>query len=286
MVYIRSKKVKGIDYAYLVKSVWDKRKNTSSQQTIKYLGKASDIKFNDIPKEYSKDPKILAFISSYSGDRLERELLITRIQEEIFKLLVECDVKGLVRIYEKYRSLIELSSFYDDLLKPVMHNIGNLWVQGKLNVATEHVCSNATNNLIKLINEKTNKAKLNFKYKILICTPEGELHNIACNMIESLLLSKGFKIYNISPSVPLDSIVGYVKNIDPDIILISVTLEENIMAVKRLINQIRSKFSIPVVVGGEAVNQLLVGSKIDVIIMQDGSLSELVKLINSAFSTR
>ena len=105
-------------------------------------------------------------------------------------------------------------------------------------------------------------------------------------MIESLLLSKGFKIYNISPSVPLDSIVGYVKNIDPDIILISVTLEENVMAVKRLINQIRSKFPIPVVVGGEAVNQLLVGSKIDVIIMQDGSLSELVKLINSAFSTR
>jgi methanogenic corrinoid protein MtbC1 len=286
MVYIRSKEVKGIDYAYLVKSVWDKRKNTSSQQTIKYLGKASDIKFNDIPKEYSKDPKILAFISSYSGDRLERELLITRIQEEIFKLLIECDVKGLVRIYEKYCSLIELSSFYDELLKPVMHNIGNLWVQGKLDVATEHVCSNATNNLIKLINEKTNKAKLNFKYKILICTPEGELHNIACNMIESLLLSKGFKIYNISPSVPLDSIVGYVKNIDPDIILISVTLEENIMAVKRLINQIRSKFSIPVVVGGEGVNQLLVGSKIDVIIMQDGSLSELLKLINAAFSIR
>jgi methanogenic corrinoid protein MtbC1 len=148
------------------------------------------------------------------------------------------------------------------------------------------VCSNATNNLIKLINEKTNKAKLNFKYKILICTPEGELHNIACNMIESLLLSKGFKIYNISPSVPLDSIVGYVKNIYPDIILISVTLEENIMAVKRLINQIRSKFSIPVVVGGEGVNQLLVGSKIDVIIMQDGSLSELLKLINAAFSIR
>jgi len=44
MVYIRSKKVKGIDYAYLVKSVWNKRKNTSNQQTIKYLGKASDIK--------------------------------------------------------------------------------------------------------------------------------------------------------------------------------------------------------------------------------------------------
>lgn len=52
MVYIRSKKVNGIDYAYLVKSVWNTRKNTSNQQTIKYLGKASDIKIGDIPKEY------------------------------------------------------------------------------------------------------------------------------------------------------------------------------------------------------------------------------------------
>jgi methanogenic corrinoid protein MtbC1 len=90
-------------------------------------------------------------------------------------------------------------------MKPVMYNIGDFWGQGKLDVATEHVCSNMTNNLIKSINKRIDKATLNFKYKILICTPESELHNLACNMIESLLLSKGFKIYNISPSVPSDS---------------------------------------------------------------------------------
>jgi MerR family transcriptional regulator, light-induced transcriptional regulator len=286
MVYIRSKKVKGIDYAYLVKSVWNTRKNTSNQQTIKYLGKASDIKIGDIPKEYNNDPKILAFISSYSKDRQEKDSLITKIQEEIFKFLVGCNVKGLVTIYEKHRRLIELSSFYDKLMKPVMYNIGDLWEQGKLDVATEHVCSNMTNNLIKSINKRIDKATLNFKYKILICTPEGELHNLACNMIESLLLSKGFKIYNISPSVPSDSIISYVKKVEPDIILISVTLEENISAVQRLINEIRSKFHIPMVVGGAATNQIPLGSISDVIIMQNGSLSELLKLINSVFSNR
>jgi len=66
-------------------------------------------------------------------------------------------------------------------------------------------------------------------------------------MIESLLLTKGFQIYNISPSVPLDSIIRYVKNVGPDIILISVTLEENISVAERLIDEIRSKFHIPVV---------------------------------------
>ena len=286
MVYIRSKKVKGIEYAYLVKSVWNKRKNTSNQQTIKYLGKASDIKIDDIPKEYNNDPKILAFISSYSKDRQQKDSLITKIREEIFKLLVECDVKGLITIYEKYGRLIELSSFYDKLLKPVMYSIGDLWEQGKLDVATEHVCSNVTNNLIRSINEKTDKAKFNFRNKIVICTPEGELHNLACNMIESLLLSKGFQIYNISPSVPLDSIIRYVKNVGPDIILISVTLEENISVAERLINEIRSKFHIPVILGGSAAKQIPICSIIDVIIMRNGSLSEVLNLINSAYTNR
>jgi hypothetical protein len=64
MVYITSKKVKGIDYAYLVKSVWNKRKNTSNQQTIKYLGKASEIKIYEFRKStiISKDPCIHFFL--------------------------------------------------------------------------------------------------------------------------------------------------------------------------------------------------------------------------------
>jgi MerR family transcriptional regulator, light-induced transcriptional regulator len=49
MVYIRNKKVKGIGYAYLVQSVWDPKRNTSRQQTIKYLGNASQITIDDIP---------------------------------------------------------------------------------------------------------------------------------------------------------------------------------------------------------------------------------------------
>lgn len=82
MVYIRSKKVKGIDYAYLVKSVWDKTNNTSTQHTVKYLGKAPAITAEDIPMEHRQDPKILAFIASYNKNRHEKETMITRMQRD------------------------------------------------------------------------------------------------------------------------------------------------------------------------------------------------------------
>src|SRR5918994_1064428 len=65
MVYIRNKRVKGIKYAYLVQSVWDPKRNTSRQQTIKYLGNASQVTIEDIPQEYKKYSKLFGLTEFY-----------------------------------------------------------------------------------------------------------------------------------------------------------------------------------------------------------------------------
>ena len=210
MVYIRIKKVKGIDYAYLVQSIWDHKKKMSRQQTIKYLGKASQMTLADIPEEYRDDANIVAFLSAFSFYQEERKILISRIQEEMFALLSDCNVNELVDLYGKYSRLFSLTEFDDKLLKPVMYRIGDLWQKGRLDVATEHASTNTAIGLIKIINERitarTSVAQTSSQYKAVICTPDGELHGLACNMIESLLLNKGFKVYNISTSIPSDYI--------------------------------------------------------------------------------
>jgi methanogenic corrinoid protein MtbC1 len=167
-----------------------------------------------------------------------------------------------------------LRDFYDNLLKQTMYEIGELWAKGKLDIATEHVCSNTAQSLIDIINEKNLKKHSN-KAKILICTPSGELHSLARKVIESILMSKGFKVVNISPSVPAESVVSYVTDINPDIIFISITLEENIKAGRNLINKIRTNFSsILIFVGGIAItkNDRL---DLDATILQSGSLRDI-----------
>jgi len=285
MVYIRSKKVKGIDYAYLVQSVWDPKKNVSRQSTIKYLGKASEVTIEDIPEEYRDDTKILAFVSAFSSHQEERKELISRIQEEVFILLNDCNVKGLVDIYEKYSRLLGLTDFYDKLLKPVMYRIGDLWQKGQLDVATEHASTNTALGLVKIINERiTARTKEpSSRYKAVICTPDGELHGLACNMIESLLLSKGFKVYNISTSIPSDYIIDYIRDMQPDIVLVSITLVENIKSAERLIHQIHAKYNnkLPVVVGGSAFNNMkqYQNNIIDAFIINYASFGDIMKLV-------
>ena len=74
MVFLRSKIVKNESYSYLVKSKWDSKRKTSQQETIKYLGKTTDVTLEDIPDEYRNEPNIVSFLSS--NKNLENKVIL------------------------------------------------------------------------------------------------------------------------------------------------------------------------------------------------------------------
>ena len=165
-----------------------------------------------------------------------------------------------------------------------MYEIGNLWQQNRLDIGTEHVCSNFANKTIHIINKA--HGQRNKKENILICTPEGEIHSIACNIIESVLLEKGFQTSNISPSIPSDSVITYISNNNPSLVLISVTLSDNVGSATRLVKKINNYFNIPIMIGGQAINNVdedqrrnleLINSNVKVI--TDSTLQTLLQTV-------
>ncbi len=253
MVYIRSKRVKGIEYAYLVKSEWNAEEKISNQQIVKYLGKSSEVELEDIPIEYRQDPKILSFLSEHSPqDFNKKNMLIKDFSNKLYLSLASGDVEGATRIYEGSKNALSLEEFYDKILKPVMYDIGMKWEKREIDVATEHVCTNTAYGLVAAINERISKS--DSREKILLCSPEGELHGLSAYVLESVLESRGYRVFNATPSIPTDSIIAFIKNNEPDLIMISITLSDNIKAGERLVKRIRSEFSIPILVGGLAVS--------------------------------
>jgi len=255
MVYLRKKKVKGVDYLYLVKSLWDKKRKTSRQITIKYLGESKSVTRDDIPIEFRDDPKINSFLlENTPKDRKNREEILKKLQVQLFSSMAEGDLKESIRIYESFVNKSSIEEFYEKILNPVMEKIGSMWADGRLSIATEHVSSNTAQSLIKIISENHKRSTLD-KGKVIITTPVGEEHCLSCNMIESLLLSKGFTTFNLSPSTPANSLVEFIKTIHPTAILISITLDDNIKAGQRLTKKIYDQYKrLPVYVGGQALN--------------------------------
>jgi len=264
LVFIRDKKVKGHSYAYLVRNVWDSKNGRVKQDIVKYLGRSSKVALEDIPKEFQKDPNVVTFIACHSSDAEKMEFTM---KEKMLELLIRNDTNSLLDIFERYSQFYGLLKFYERLLAPVMYLVGELWKAGKLDVATEHVCSNAAHTLVKIINERGSRNPVaNRKaLKILICTPEGEYHSLGCMVIESFLISKGHSVSNIAPSVPSDAIIAFADKFNPDLIMISITLGDNIGAANKLINKIlESRISVPpILVGGIGIESITIKSQND-----------------------
>jgi len=295
MVYIRIKKVKNINYAYIVESRWNKEKRTSQQITRQYLGPLSQININKIPDEYRNESTIIKFLDSHNLNFKKSIELNESLQDTLLEKLKNYELNELINLYNDYtKSVYSLLDFYENLLIPVLHLIGDRWAKGEIDVATEHVCSNATITLIDIINQKNINKKISKSSstdrRIILCTPEGELHSIGCKIIESLLIEKGYEVYNITSPLPTNSIGSYLYNIDPNIIIISVTLEENINSTIRFIQEIRQYFNIPIIIGGNAIrlvskSQIKLLEKYNKIYFNLEKLSDMITFIKTLINT-
>ena len=286
MVYIRIKKVKNINYAYLVESKWNKEKRTSQQITRQYLGPLAQININKIPEEYRNEPTIIKFLDSHDLNFGKSSELNKSLQDTLFEKLKNYELDDLINIYNEYtKSVYSLLDFYEKILIPVLYKIGDQWAKGEIDVATEHVCSNVAITLIDLINLQNLNKKISKSSSststhksIILCTPEGELHSIACKIIESLLLEKGYDVYNITSPLPTNSIESYyLDKINSSLIIISVTLKENINSSIRFVQQIRQSFNIPIIIGGNAI-KFASKSQIELIEQYDKVYFDLEKL--------
>lgn len=256
--------MKGHSYAYLVRNVWDNKNGRVRQEIVKYLGRSSKVAIEDIPKGFQKDPNVVTFIACHSSGAEKMEF---SMKEEMLEFLMRNDTNSLVDIFERYSRFFGLLKFYERLLAPVMYKVGELWKAGKLNVATEHVCSDAAHTLVKIINERVSRNPVASRkaLKILICTPEGEYHSLGCMVIESFLRSNGYSVSNIAPSVPSDAILAFASKFNPDLIIISITLAENIDTTNKLINKIlQSRINVSLIlVGGIGIESITIKNQND-----------------------
>ena len=277
MVYIRAKKVKSDQYLYLVKSVWDSKKNTSKQQIVKYLGKASEVIKEDIPLEFRNNAKILSVLSTHNPkDIRKREDVVNKAKQQLFKKLTEGNLEESIKIYKNYVEIFNISNFFDKILRPVMIKIGKDWERGKISIATEHVASNVAQTLVKIIINQVSGSRN--KKKVMVCVPMGEEHHIGCDVLETYLTRKGFKVFNMGISMPTKSIIEFIKIKKPNVVLISITIQDNILAGQRLVKKIREQSKIPILIGGHAM-QMEDPSKFEGKVVGDVSLEDITKIL-------
>lgn len=141
---------------------------------------------------------------------------------------------------------------YEDLIRKALYDIGELWEQGKISVATEHMASAISEALINEFYAKIISGQKINKTVVVGCV-ENEYHQIGIKMVADVFEMNGWNAHFLGANTPTQEFVQFVKEIQPDMIALSLSLYFNLPYLEKMIQAIREEFpGLFILVGGQA----------------------------------
>ncbi len=162
----------------------------------------------------------------------QKELLqfgvITRNYKKVADVFLEealqGDASGLQQLLQYlYKNHISMGSIADEVIRPALVRIGEMWYNGTLGIEQEHIASNAiTEALIRFAPEIHHKGSNGLT--ALCACPEGEYHEIGLRSFSYVLESEGWSVYYVGANTPFDTIQSFMKTMQPNVVCLSFTV--------------------------------------------------------------
>jgi methanogenic corrinoid protein MtbC1 len=151
-----------------------------------------------------------------------------------------------------YLGQYPLHEIYDNLITPVLHEIGNRWIQNKLNIIEEHIASQIIRDAIIRLQGiiRGSKKKIG---NVLCLNLSHELHDISLKMVQNILELRGFKTFYSGQKTPHFDLEQMLLKINANRLYISSTVIGDIEKDQNEINflyDLCKNNSIDIFVGG------------------------------------
>jgi methanogenic corrinoid protein MtbC1 len=112
----------------------------------------------------------------------------------------------------------------DGIIAPAMWLIGDLWERGEITVADEHIATEISTRVLALQREAERVAVARGGHKVMLATPQGELHAVALRMVANLLREAGYDVLMLGTDVPPADLAATASHYEPDVICLSTTM--------------------------------------------------------------
>lgn len=200
-----------------------------------------------IEREFSDDGKVYVsadvdrirgLISALDANQnevvtLQHRLVVNKTSvTDIYPLLLEAfsnyDEPSAQTLLDAGADDLTHEIFFEEVLLPVLNEIGARWEAGTLSVGLEHFASNIIRG--KLLDLARRWGDGEGPMAILACAP-GEIHEFPLMMLGILLHQHGWSIRYLGMNTPIAAILETVEFSEPDVILIAARLPEMFEAV-------------------------------------------------------
>jgi methanogenic corrinoid protein MtbC1 len=146
----------------------------------------------------------------------------------VFEALVEGRVEDVsAMLVNAYLHGHTLASLFDEVLSRAMHRVGELWYEGKLSVAQEHVATRTALSAIQRLRGVIDVAEENGLLAIC-CGGEDDFHELSVQCTKVLLESEGWRVTNLGPNTPFFALAEATEWSTPQLVCVSATILHNL----------------------------------------------------------
>jgi excisionase family DNA binding protein len=149
---------------------------------------------------------------------------LTGLRNDLYKALRGGEGKAArALVHGAYQNAVPIEVLADDVIGPVMHQIGQDWQTGSIDVMHEHRASQlCTSVLYELKHALENRAERR-RPMAVGAAPEGDQSAMGSLLAQMVLLDAGWDAVNLGPNTPLASLSLAVRELRPQLVWLSIS---------------------------------------------------------------
>lgn len=143
----------------------------------------------------------------------------------------------------------------NEVLLPAMKEVGDKFGAGELILPFVLKSAECMKAAVAELEKYLIKQEGVSKGTLVICTVYGDVHDIGKNLVKTILVNNGYKVYDLGKQVPLQKILEKIAEVNADAIGLSALLVSTSKQMQYFVEHARQNgMNTPVLCGGAAIN--------------------------------
>lgn len=181
----------------------------------------------------------------------------TVITEDQYTRYFECLIRGqrqtCQEIVQSYLDAgIAVRELYTALFQRSLYEVGALWSRNQLSVATEHLATSITEQLLTLVYPKLFAVERKGQSVVVSCVA-NEYHQVGAKMVADVFELHGWDSFFLGANTPLKDLLDLIESKQPTVVGLSLCVYFNLTHLLEAIHAVRAhQPRVPIWVGGHA----------------------------------
>lgn len=144
------------------------------------------------------------------------DVLVGGHAEEAAAILVSLHLEG-----------VGVAALADEVLCPAMRRVGDLWHQGELSVAQEHVATRAALEAVQALRASAHTHAAHGR-RAVCCAAEEDFHELPVQVAALVLETRGWEVFNLGTSTPFYALAEAIERFAPRLVCVASTILEGL----------------------------------------------------------